>query len=272
MLPLAQILPVSPPSEIVQPQEVRPLPGQLNPVLVFNSNSPELVQTEGILLSTFPPQGKQTPAAHLNFLLNGEFDVFAHHAFRALSPGELTSLYLGIIVYNPGDRPLTVETLQAASYLSQPDAPFVPMPPVLDNAGGNWYAGPGSRVMSDILRGRRQDIFPAQLVIPPQAYQMLINLPIPVSTLTPPLNGRSTLMRLRSTGAAYLASLALLARHNPDGSERAPSLEEWRSLLENGQLAGARDLPPTLRDNTLPTNRIVYGRVAGVARGNRWQA
>jgi hypothetical protein len=253
-------------------QVVRPLPGQLNRVPVFNSNSPELVQTEGILLSTFPPQNKQHPAAHLNFLFDGEFDIFAHHAFRALAPDNLSSLYLGIIVYNPSDRPVTLETLQAASYLSQPDAPFIQLPSVLDNLQGDVYAGPGSRAMSDILRGRRQDSFLPQIVIPPQEYRMVMNLPIPVATLEPPLNGRSTLMRLRSDGRVYVASLALLARRNADGSDRPPDLEEWRSLLENGELAGARDRPPSLRDNTLPTNQIVYGRVAGVARGDRWQA
>jgi hypothetical protein len=264
--------PAAPPQEIVRPQEVRPLPGQLDPTLVFNSNSPELVQTEGILLSTFPPQGKQQPSAHLDIPLSGEFDVFAHHVFRALTPENLTSLYLGVILYNPGDRPVTVETLQAASYLSQPDAPFIQLPPVLENQTGNVYAGPGGRVMSDVLRGRRQAIFPPTITIPAGEYRMLMNLPIPVATLEPPLNGRSTLMRLRSDGPVYVASLALMARRNPDGSERAPSLVEWQSLLEKGSLAGARDRPPSLLDNTLPVNQIVYGRVAGVARGARWQA
>jgi Protein of unknown function (DUF3370) len=252
-LPLAQVPPAQ---ELVQPQSVRSLPGHLNQVPVFNSNSPELVKTEGILLSTFPPAGKHEPAAHLNFPFSGEFDVFAHHAFQAITD-DLTSLYLGIIVYNPGDRPITLQTLQAASYVSQPDAPFVQLAPVLDNADGRFYAGPGDRVMSDILRGKRQTDFPPTLTIPPHEYRMLMNLPIPVRTLTPPLNGRSTLMRLRSNGTVYLASLALLARQNPDGSERPPTLEEWRSLLENGSLSSVRD---------------VYGRVAGVARGTLWQA
>jgi hypothetical protein len=31
---------------------------ELDSIRVFNSNSPEVVQTEGILLSTFPPEGK----------------------------------------------------------------------------------------------------------------------------------------------------------------------------------------------------------------------
>jgi len=42
----------------VRPQSVRPLPGGLDRVPTFNSNSPELVRTGGILLSTFPPSGK----------------------------------------------------------------------------------------------------------------------------------------------------------------------------------------------------------------------
>ncbi|NES85543.1 MAG: DUF3370 family protein, partial [Moorea sp. SIO2B7] len=75
--------PAPTPQEIVQPQEVRPLPGKLNNIPVFNSNSPEIVLNEGILLSTFPPTGKVTPSAHLNFPLQGQFDLFAHHIAKA---------------------------------------------------------------------------------------------------------------------------------------------------------------------------------------------
>ena len=167
------------PQEIVRPQEVRSLPGQLDAVPVFNSNSPELIGTEGILLSTFPPDGKQYPGAHLNFPLQGRFDVFAHHVFRALSPEDLRSVYLGVIAYNPGTEPVTIDVLQAASYLSQPDAPFIELPTSVDNPDGTVYAGPGSRVMSDVLRGQRQDLFPPVIVIPPQDYGLLLNLPIP---------------------------------------------------------------------------------------------
>lgn len=54
ILTIAQATPTPPPQKVVQPQVVRPLPGSLDKIPVFNSNSPELVQTEGILLSTFP--------------------------------------------------------------------------------------------------------------------------------------------------------------------------------------------------------------------------
>jgi len=218
--------PAPTPQEIVVPRQVRPLPGQLDDTLQFNSNSPELVGSEGILLSTFPPAGKQHPAAHLDVALAGRFDVFAHHVFRAVSPDNLTSLYLGIVLHNPGPQPVTVQVTSAASYLSQPDAPFIALPGWMENADGSVFAGPGSRAMSDVLRGRRSDAFPDRLVIPPGEYRLLLNAPIPVATLDPPLNGRSTLARLRSNGPVYAASLALFARRDANGEEQAPTLED----------------------------------------------
>ncbi|HIK57326.1 MAG TPA: DUF3370 domain-containing protein [Synechococcales cyanobacterium M55_K2018_004] len=261
--------PTPPPADVVQVQQVRPLPGQLDQVPVFNSNSPELVGSEGILLSTFPPQGKQHPQAHLNYAFNGRFDVFAHHVFRAIAPDTLTGLYLGILLYNPGPRPVRVDVLQAASYLSQPDAPFIALPSRVENPRGDVFAGPGSRVMSDLLRGRRDPQFPAVIEIPAGAYHLLMNLPIPVATLNPPLNGRSTYLYLRSSGSVYAASLALLARKNADGTERAPTLEEWQNLLQTGNLSTPRDRPPTPLD---ATGQFIYSRVAGVSLGSRWQA
>ncbi|YAF97222.1 MAG: DUF3370 domain-containing protein [Nodularia sp. CChRGM 3473] len=268
---LAQSTPATPPpEEVVQSQEVRPLPGQLDTVPVFNSNSPELVLKEGILLSTFPADGKKVPEAHLNYPFRGRFDVFAHHVARAEPPEDLRSLHLGIMLHNPGSEPVTVNILQAASYLSQPDAPFIQLPAWSQNILGNIFAGPGDRATSDVLRGRRQETFPAQIVIPPGQNQMLLNLPIPVKELTPPLNGRSTLMRLRSSGTVYAASMALFARQNADGSERAPTLAEWQNLLETGELSTPRDRVPTPLDET--DKPRIYGRVAGVAQGSQWRS
>jgi len=258
----------TPPQEVLQPQEVRALPGRLNSTLVFNSNSPEVVQTEGILLSTFAPTGKQFPTAHLNKLLQGRFDLFAHHIAKAQPPEDLRTLYLGIILHNPGKKTVTVNVLQAASYLSQPDAPFIELPAHTENPNGSVYAGPGDRVTNDLLRNQRQSGWPAQLVLPPGASRMLMNLPIPVRTLEPPINGRSTLIRVRTSGPVYAASLAKFAPSTAAG-ERAPTLEEWEALVRNGNLAGPRDkvpTPPSLK------GKVVYGRVAGVAQGTEWQA
>jgi hypothetical protein len=272
-LVLAQTTPTVPTmtsQEVVVPQQMRLLPGQLDDVLVFNSNSPELVQEEGILLSTFPPQGKQTPGAHLDVPLQGRFDVFAHHIAKAKTADDLRTLYLGLVLHNPGRQAITVDVLQAASYLSQPDAPFATLPPSVDNPVGAIFAGPGSRATDAVLRGRRQSDFPAQLIIPPGESRLLLNVPIPVKTLTPPLNGRSTVMRLRSTGQVYAASLAKFATQMVDGSEVAPTLEEWQTLLKTGNLAQPRDRTPTPPDQA--KGQMIYGRVAGVAQGSRWIA
>ncbi|OLP16230.1 hypothetical protein BST81_21745 [Leptolyngbya sp. 'hensonii'] len=268
-LSLAQATPAIKPQEVLQIQEVRALSGQLDAVPTFNSNSPELVLTEGILLSTFPPQGKRVPAAHLNFRFRGRFDVFAHHIAKAIPPTDLRTLYLGIILHNPGKQAVTVDVLQAASYLSQPDAPFIDLPSQVKNPLGEVYSGPGSRAMDEILRGKRQADFPAQIVILPGESRMLLNLPIPVRELTPPINGRSTLMRLRSTGDLYAASLALFARQNADGSERPPTVEEWETLVQIGDLATPRDRTPTPPNQQ--QGQIIYGRVAGVAQGSQWR-
>jgi hypothetical protein len=258
------------PQEVLVPQEVRSLPGSLDAIPTFNSNSPELISSDGILLSTFPPQGKKTPEAHLNFGFRGRFDMFLHHVAKAENPDKFNSLYLGVILHNPGKQPVSVNILQAASYLTQPDAPFNDLAPWLENPDGAIYAGPGSRAMDTILRGRRPQGWPDRLVIAPGESQMLMNLPIIESGgRTSNYNGRSTLLMLRSSGAVYAASLSMLAKPNPDGSERPPSLADWQQLLEQGRLATPRDRPPTPLDQTKGSR--AYGRVAGVAQGSRWR-
>jgi hypothetical protein len=269
IFPIPQTIFPPQPEFVVQQQEVRPLPGQLDNVPVFNSNSPELVLKEGILLSTFPSYGKKVPQAHLNFPFWGRFDIFAHHIAKSEPADNLRTLYLGIILHNPAKQSVKVNVLRGASYLSQPDAPFIELPPITDNSLGAVFAGPGDRVMTDILIKLGQPTLPAQIVIPPGQSQMLLNEPIPVKELIPPLNGRSTLIHLQSSGRIYAASLAMFAPINYDGSERSPSLEEWENLLNNADLAGPRDKIPTEPKSTKP---IIYGRVAGVAKGSEWKA
>ncbi|MEM7727040.1 MAG: DUF3370 domain-containing protein [Cyanobacteria bacterium P01_A01_bin.45] len=266
----AQINSAPPSTEIIHKQEVRPLPGNLDRIPVFNSNSPELVLKEGILLSTFPSKGKKHQNAHLNFPFQGRFDIFAHHVAKASPPSDLRSLYLGILVKNPGKSSISINILHAASYLSQPDAPFIDLPSQKNNIFGTVYAGPGSRVMNDILRNRRQSIFPAQLVIPAGESRMLLNLPIPVKELDPPINGRSTLMRLQTNGTVYVASLAMFAAKDKDGIEQSPTLRQWEDLLSNGTLSSPRDKAPTPPEDT--SKAIIYGRVAGVSQGSVWKA
>jgi hypothetical protein len=274
---LAQAADPPQPVEQVSKQSVRALPGQLDNIPVFNSNSPELVGTPGILLSTFPPAGKAVPEAHLNFPLQGRFDVFAHHVYKAAdydaeAPQQLDSLYIGVMLHNPGNAPVTVRVRSGASYLSQPDAPFIELPSFVPfNPRLPVFAGPGSRAMGDILQGRRQNIFPASITIAPGESEMLLNAPIPIRELDLPINGRSTLVQLESSGPVYVASLAQPVALNAEGQEVPPSLVSWQRMLQQGGLAGPRDRTPT----PLPLAegaQLVYGRVAGVSQGSQWAA
>ncbi|MEL7522915.1 MAG: DUF3370 family protein, partial [Cyanobacteria bacterium J06553_1] len=89
---------------ITLPQEVRSLPGGLDNVPVFNSNSPEIIEGDGILLSTFPSRGKSDPSAHLNVAFDGRFDIFSHHVARGQDDRDTRTVYEAIIVHNPGKR------------------------------------------------------------------------------------------------------------------------------------------------------------------------
>ncbi|MEG4345398.1 DUF3370 domain-containing protein [Microcoleus sp. A003_D6] len=271
-----QSVPAKPaPAEIVQAAEVRSLPGQLDNIPLFNSDSPEWVKKEGILLSTFPPDGKKVPAAHLNFAFQGQFNLFAHHFSH--TPLNLRTLYIGALLYNPSSAPVTVEVLQAASYLMEPDAPFKQKPALSESPNGEVYSGPGIRAVDSVLRGMRQPDFPEKLLVAPGETALLMNRPIPVRGLEKPINGRSTFVRLKSSGKVYAATLAMYAPQNADGGDplrglrqRAPTLEEWQQLLNNGGLAGPRDKTPTPPDGT--SGSLIYGRVAGVQQGSGWFA
>lgn len=265
------------PPPVVNPSEVRPLPGKLDDVLVFNSNSPEVVQTDGILLSTFPPSGKRFPNAHLNQPLSGRFDFFSHHIARPV--GQQRTLYQGAIIHNPTGKSVRLRILQGASYLTSPDAPFVDLPGIVEDPNGKVFSGPGSRLMGDILRGANHPNFPSQIIIPPYQNRLLFSLPIKAS------NARSTFLRLESDGPLYLANLAMYAvaeiPPTPPNSEgeaappvptfREPTLEEWRYLLVSSQLVQPRDLPPTpLEEATF--GKTIYSRVAGISVGSEWVA
>ncbi|MEB3174487.1 MAG: DUF3370 domain-containing protein [Cyanobacteriota bacterium] len=263
---------------ITQPQQIRPLPGRLNEVPVFNSNSPEVVMGDGILLSTFPQQGKYDPRAHLNQALQGRFDFFSHHIAR---PQDGRTLHQGVVLTNPTDRYVRVRVLQAASYLTSPDAPFVDLPSLVEDPSGRVFSGPGSRLTNVLVRGLSQPGFPREVLLAPKQTRMLFTLPINRS------NARSTYLRLESDGPVYMANLAmqdLWVYPTPDPLKpeeklppptlRSPSLEDWQTLLVRGRLASPRDKAPTPPEQIRvdsPT-RPIYGRVAGISLGSEWRA
>jgi hypothetical protein len=202
MFLLLLLSPLAAAQEASAPNTVRPLPGGLDRIPMFNSNSPEVIQEPGVLLSTMPPDGRTNPSVHLNYPLSGDFNVFLHHIAKAKTPDDLRTLYIAVLLYNKGAKPATLTIKEAASYLSQPDAPFVPMEGICESTDKNVYAGPGDRVMTEILKGLKQEGWPAAISVPAGGYAVLLNLPVPVVGLTPPLNGRSALLtgELRAAG------------------------------------------------------------------------
>jgi hypothetical protein len=290
-------------NEILHPQDVRSLPGELDAVPVFNSNSPEIVRQPGILLSTFPAAGKRYPSAHLNFPFKGRFDVFAHHIARTDQPDTTPTLYNALLVYNPSStETVTLDILKAASFLGTPDAPYINLPSMVQNPIGRVFSGPGARVTDALLRSNRQPNWPTHLTIAPKSSELLMNLPVPVprpaaarvrmapvgQVLLPSFiqkkrsysrirlnhtsssNARSTMMQLQSSDKVYMAYMALYAPVFPTGQEGVPRKTDWENLLVNSPLVRPRDTTPTPLESNV--ERFFYGRVAGVSRGSQWGA
>jgi Protein of unknown function (DUF3370) len=279
----APIVPETPPvpQYIIQSQPVRSLPGKLDQIPVFNSNSPEVVKNEGVLLSTLKPQGRANQSLHLNYTFTGRFDIFTHHIARPIldSAEAKRQMNLGIVVYNPGNKAVQLEVLQSLSYNTTDDAPFRELPAYADNTNGEVYSGPGSRLATDILRGVSDS--PSTITIAPGQMQVIFNRPIPTGS------ARSGLMRLRSSGGVQVASVALLDKVEipaaipeilgpldlpsppPAPIFRSPQEADWLAAVNNLPLASPRDEPPSPRGRF---GALVYGRVAGVSLGTRWEA
>ncbi len=253
------------PQNISVAQPVRPLPGKLDNIPVFNSNNPELIFNEGIILSTLSSIGMKSPYAHLNYPFKGRFDVFAHHVVQDTPQRQDRTLYLGILLFNDSRKPVKIDVLQGASYITS-NAPFLDLPSQVEDTHGKIFAGPGSRSMADILWGKRQINVPAQIILQPQESQMLLNAPIPVNATDLNRNGISAYFRLNSDGAVQAASMAMYSRQNATNQEVPPSLENWKTLLKTANLMTPRDRIPR------NSQRRIYSRVAGVSVGSQWLA
>ena len=258
--------PAPAPAPIQRPQTVAPLPGGLDAVLLVNDNNPELISEPGILLSTFPSQGRSQPEAHLNLPLNGRFDLFSHHVFAG-KPDQLNStLWVAVVAQPRGIQPVTLQLLAGSTALSQatdriqPQAPFLPLPELMPQ-DGNTVSGPGSRVATDLLGRQRSPLLPERWTLPPGQPTTLLVLPLPVRGLDPLLNGRNLQLRLQSSGAISLATLAAFGE-----GDQPPPPERWAALLDGG--LSAKEHAPTPRGST---GKLVYSRVSGVQVGSTWR-
>lgn len=251
---------------LLRPQAVAPLPGSLDGVLVVNDNNPELITAAGILLSTFPAAGRAVLAAHLDVALEGRFDLFSHHVYAGKPETQESTLWLAVVAEPRGGKPVTLRLLAGSTALSQsldpsqPGAPFLPLPTLMPQGLSPVYAGPGSRVATELLSRQRTPLMPAQWILPPGGLSTLLVLPIPVRGLDPLLNGRNLQLRLQSDGPLSMATLAAFGPNDhppPDGT--------WATLLAGGlspreHLASPRGAP----------GPMTYSRVSGVQRGSVW--
>ena len=242
-------------------QQLRPLPGQLDGVLLLNDNNPELITDEGVLLSTFPAnQG-------LDVALEGRFDLFSHHVYAG-KPEELAStLWLAVLAQPLGTEPVTLDVISGSTSLSQGTkpgqtaAPFLPLPSLMAESTTPIASGPGSWVAGDLLRGEQAPELPKQIKIDPGHASALLVLPIPVAGLDPLLNGRNLQLRLKSSAPVYLATVAAYGQN-----DSPPSDQRWRALLSTGTRS-PKEHQPTPRGSK---GRMTYSRVSGVQIGSTW--
>ncbi|MBS1990857.1 MAG: DUF3370 domain-containing protein [Cyanobacteria bacterium SZAS LIN-3] len=285
--------------------DIRPLKGKLDKIPVLNSNSPEIVPGEGILLSTLDPFETGHPEAHLKYAVKGPFSIFFHHINKQEDKSARQVLTVSMLVFNPGFSKAILTFNSLASYVSQPDAPVYTIPPLVEDDQGKVYAGQGDRVVSDYVRGKADLAEPFTMSVAPRSYALVTELPIKVYGPVSTLNGRTYYACANASKPLQFALLATFARESakendehgiwhPEGAldnmialsregttgsvaglHEKPSHERLTTLVklcDQGGLAGPRE-----GDKKLPTvphskQSIVYGRVSGVQIGANYTA
>ncbi|MFI0401329.1 MAG: DUF3370 domain-containing protein [Cyanobium sp.] len=258
----------------LRPQAVEPLPGGLDATPVLNDNNPELIVAPGILLSTFRGGGRLggIPLAgqgvHLDAPQIGTFELFSHHVYAGKPETLSSTLWLAVVAAPRGPQPVQLRLLAGSTALSQsvdgkdPQAPFLPLPPLMPQGLTPVWAGPGSRVATELLlrHPRPQDGWPESWTLTPGTLTSLMVLPLPVRGLDPLLNGRNLQLRFSSDGPVDMATLAAFG---PQGAPPPPAL--WAQILAGG--LSPKEHAPTPRG---APGRMVYSRVSGVQRGSIW--
>jgi len=247
-------------------QTVSRLPGALDDIPVFHSNSPELVLEAGILLSTFPEGGKKFSHAHLNYAVEGKFALFFHHSTDSTKTTRPNTLYLGALLGNSSDRPVSVYKTGGASYATKPDAPFVVLDAVLNNDDKLHFAGPGDRVSLDLLTQLTEPEHSQPVMLEPGETKLFQSFPLPKGFILTPLNGRTGLFQFDCDGPVNLAVVSAFAEPG-FLSEKPPAVGQFLQVLKDGDLVAPRDKTPTVPG---ASGELIYGRVAGVAKGASW--
>ncbi|MEO1001721.1 MAG: DUF3370 family protein [Cyanobacteria bacterium J06638_7] len=246
-------------------QRAQPLNGTFNAVPVLHSNQPEEVEGPGILISTEPgvSYAAETGRALQNatYTFNGEFGVHLHHKYfpeyrREIRPQDRrTELTLGLILINPGTRPVTLQFERGAvrnsfqaPYLGTHKMGVRPLGP------RPWNTGPGDATAVQMLRGSLDRELQQSVRIPPRSRIVLL------STQLPALGIANALLRGRSDGPFQMA---VVAASNPRSNA------DLVAVLDSRRLAPGRVYLTQLGD--IRSGRV-FSRVGGVAIGDAYQA
>ena len=241
--------------------KVKPLAAINDKLPMLNSNCPEVVSGEGILVSTMSPIGKDVPENHLNYRFKGDFALFLHHINKQSDADAKKTLYVSWLAFNPLKQAVTIKVYEQASYLSQPDAPFVERVPLAIDDDNKLYSGPGDRLTADYIHGQASLAPPYSITVEPGKFAVVRHVDVPVADLKFHHNGRSFFARGNIDGALQMATIATFSESGP------PDLSKLETLLQASLLAKPREyekLKPTPND---AKGRFIYGRVAGVQQG-----
>ena len=223
-----------------------PLPGSLDTVPEVNSNHPEILLGTGIALSTMPG----SPDRHLDFDLQGPFGFFSAH-----QNGSTDRMVQAIVLANPGSEAVSVAIGRSAAYTTR-EAPFRDRGEntMLDPAR-TYTSGPGDATASAILRGQGS-LVNGPIRLAPGEVRVLWQRPLDPGVAS------MVQLQLRSDGPVHMAELFGPREFDTDSATR---------MWLDGQRVppDPRDRPPTPPGAT--GGVLIYGRVAGVQRGETWK-
>lgn len=245
-------------------QQARPLQGTFNNVPVLHSNQPEEVEGPGILINTAPGSAVAENGAWLRnaeYTFNGDFGVHMHHKYlppyrRQIAPGSRrTELTLGLILMNPGTRPVQIQ-FEKGAVRNSFEAPYL-----ADNLMGvkplgprPWNTGPGDATAVQLLRGRLDSRLTNAITLPPRSRVVLLQKALPALGIA---NG---LLKGRSDGPFQMA---VVAASNPRSDA------DILAVLDQGRLAPGRVYLSRIGEIN---SRQIFSRVGGVAIGDAYQA
>jgi hypothetical protein len=268
LLTVAVLAPVAPARAYVAlmaGQRARPLEGRFNSVPVLHSNQPEEVEGPGILITTEPGMAyaAETGRALRNaeYTFNGEFGLHLHHKYfpdyRAqIRPQDRrTELTLGVILTNPGKRPVTLR-FERGAVRNSFQAPYLGTHKMGVRPLGRrpWNTGPGDATAVQMLRGNLDRELSEGVIIPPRSRIVLLR------TQLPALGIANALLRGRSDGPFQMS---VVAASNPRSDA------DLVAVLESRRLAPGRIYLTMLGD--IQSGRV-FSRVGGVALGDSYQA